>query len=343
MFEPAFCPWRECGFHAAAPRGFCVPHGAYKPKCRTHPVPRFRCTGCGRTFSRQTFRCDYRMRKPHLVADLARHLVSGGSLRQAARFTVSRRTIARTLIRLGTHASHYHASALSRFVRAVEPPRFQFDELETYEEDRIFKPLTVGTLLQEDTRFLVGLAVGTLRSHCDKSEASKLRRAAFEERHGRRPNESRKVIRELLAPLAARPDDGGPRRLLFTTDEKRSYPFCLREAFGSVKLAHVQVSSRIPRDGRNPLAPINQLDVMTRHHNARLQRESIAASKKAEKLRHQLAIFMAWWNYCRPRTNRDRVPPACYAGILPRRARAAEVFGWRHDFGPGRLPLLEAA
>ena len=73
------------------------------------------------------------------------------------------------------------------------------------------------------------------------------------------------------------------------------------------------------------------------------ERESIAASKLGGNLAHQLSIFVAWWNYRRMRRNQDKECPAYYAGILPREARITELFGWRHDFGPGRMPLIDAA
>ncbi len=347
MFVPPFCPNQDCVFHAAPGTDFYRPHGSYQPRCRSQPIPRFRCKGCLVTFSRQTFRFDRGMRKPHLIPLLFRHLVSGGSLRQAARMLgFARKTIARALERLGRHATLYHQSALTRFAFPTEHPRFQFDELETHESHRILKPLTVGTLLQERTRFLMAITTGTLRSRASQCEASKARRAEFEKIHGQRPNESRRVIRELLETLTKFAPDGPPpatERLCFITDEKTIYPEVLREVFGNALPRHETVSSKLVRDGRNPLAPINQLDTMTRHHNARLQRESIAASKKELRLRDQLAIFVAWWNYWRKRTNQDRESPAKHAGVLPRRVAIGELFGWRQDFGPGKLPLFDAA
>ena len=91
MFQPPRCPYSDCTAHAAEARSregrktqFFVRHGAYRPKCRPHPVPRFLCKECGRTFSRQTFRQDYRDHKPQLNAKLLELLAHGMGLRQAA-------------------------------------------------------------------------------------------------------------------------------------------------------------------------------------------------------------------------------------------------------------------
>jgi len=345
MFEPAFCPNPSCEFHTPPPSRFFLLHGSYQPRCRPRPVPRFRCTSCFRTFSRQTFRFDYRLRKPHLATSLFRHLVSGGSLRQAARnLAITRRTVAAWLARLARHARSFHGDALRGFPADSPNRSFQFDELESYEGDRILKPLTVGTLLQEGTRFLVGFAVGTLRSRTSKSLASKERRKAFEEQHGRRRNESREVIEALLEPLKKTGVDGGSERLTFTTDEKTIYPVILKRTFPRHPPRHVRVSSRLKRDGGNPLTPINHLDLMTRHHNARLQRESLASSKKRIRLIDQLSLFLVWWNYARLRVNSDTHPPAYYAGVHAEdgRAKVGSLFGWRQDLGAGKLPRTAA-
>jgi hypothetical protein len=56
----------DCRFHRSPHPRFFTRHGHYQPRCRDHPVQRFRCRCCRRTFSRQSFRADYRHKKPHL-------------------------------------------------------------------------------------------------------------------------------------------------------------------------------------------------------------------------------------------------------------------------------------
>ena len=87
MFNPPRCPNRNCSFHLSpAPdtRWF-ARHGQYQPLCRPHPVQRFRCLGCRRRFSRQTFRMDYRDHRPDLNPKLFELLASGVGLRQSSR------------------------------------------------------------------------------------------------------------------------------------------------------------------------------------------------------------------------------------------------------------------
>ena len=85
MFEPPRCPNRHCISHTQPKPDFCKLHGFYHPKCRSHPVPRFRCLDCRRTFSRQTFRADFRDHKPYKNQELVKLMISGVGLRQSAR------------------------------------------------------------------------------------------------------------------------------------------------------------------------------------------------------------------------------------------------------------------
>ena len=85
MFQPPRCPNRECSQHTAPRPGFCFKRGSYHPKCRPRPVPRFECRTCRRSFSRQTFRSDYRDHRPDLNARLFVLIASGIGLRQASR------------------------------------------------------------------------------------------------------------------------------------------------------------------------------------------------------------------------------------------------------------------
>ena len=85
MFTPPRCPNRGCPQHRSPGPRFFRRTGYYHPKCRPKPVPRFLCRSCNRSFSRQTFRMDYRDNRPDLNARLFRSIASGIGLRQTAR------------------------------------------------------------------------------------------------------------------------------------------------------------------------------------------------------------------------------------------------------------------
>ena len=96
MFKPPRCPNPVCPAHhietltpsewgLQRSAEFYRTAGYYWPKCRSVPVPRFKCRICNRGFSRQTFRADYCDNKPHLNAKLFDLLASGVGLRQSGR------------------------------------------------------------------------------------------------------------------------------------------------------------------------------------------------------------------------------------------------------------------
>ena len=117
-----------------------------------------------------------------------------------------------------------------------------------------------------------------------------------------------------------------------TSDEKTIYPKLAREAFGKDRLQHTRVSSRLPRDTSNPLFRINLTNAMARDLCGRLRRRSWLVSKKARHLDDQLALYMCYRNYARPRFNRDTKTPAEFLGFVDRKLSAQELMSWRQDW-----------
>ena len=153
MFQPPRCPNRRCSQHLDPGPKFFARKGFYHPLCRSHRVPRFACKTCGKGFSRQTFRCDYRDHRPSLNASLFTLLASGVGLRHSAR-----------VLELSRHCTELKARKIGRHLRRLNlnlrgplpaSAKFQFDELETYEGRRNTRPLSVPVLIERDTRYMV--------------------------------------------------------------------------------------------------------------------------------------------------------------------------------------------
>ena len=147
MFEPPCCPSQSCPMHQAPEGRFFQRNGSYHALCRSAKVPRFRCKVCGKRFSRQTFRIDYRDKKPYLTAEIAVRLTSGTGLRRSARaLGVSRSTVERKFHKLGVHLRLLQENTISDFgERGVE---LVLDELETFETCRLTRPVTVAALVE---------------------------------------------------------------------------------------------------------------------------------------------------------------------------------------------------
>jgi transposase-like protein len=326
MFRPPRCPSTTCPFHAHPQPRFWASDGGYHPKCRNHPVPRFRCRRCGIRFSRQTFRADYRQKKPHLNAPLLRLLVSCVGQRQAAKvLDVARRTVERRAKWLARHAEGFHRNRL-RHASLTGP--FQLDEMESFEANR-FQPLTVPVLIHKRTFFVVDVAVAPLRRKGRLTARQKQRRADHEARHGRRPSHAAPAVRSVLASLL--PLVPPSRSLLLESDRKPLYAALGRLLFPR-RFRHRTFSATARRDHANPLFPINHTAARLRHFLSRLRRRTWCVSKTRAALDGHLRIAMLWIDYARGITNKTRVTPAQALGIAPRPYRIEELLAWRQDW-----------
>ena len=328
MFQPPRCPYAECCQHSDPKPDFFVCHGFYHPKCRPWPVPRFRCISCRRTFSRQTFRMDYRDHKPDRNALVFYLLASGLGLRQTARIADLGRQC--TAIKFRKIARHLRQLNLNLRVPLQEGAVFQFDEIETYEHSRNTRPLTVPILIEQHSRFMVWAESATIRPR-GKMTPSRKRAIARHDAQRPRRDESRRAIERTLSHGAAL-----ARELQVVpvhTDEKSAYPKQLRKAFGRSRLVHLTTNSQLARGTWNPLFPINHTEAMVRDLVSRLRRDSWLASKKRHYLDLHLQLHMAYKNYSRRRFNYDKKSPAQLLGIVDCRMSAEQLLSWRQDWG----------
>jgi transposase-like protein len=329
MFQPPRCPNRRCRAHRAPTPGFCASHGSYAAKCRPRPIPRFRCKHCGRTFSRQTFRADYRDHRPSLNAHLYLLLASGVGLRQSSRnLGLSRRCTELKARKLGRHLRRLHVNLCAQLPTGT---RLQLDELETYETRRNTRPLTVPVLIEADSRFVIWAESAPIRPRGKMTEAR--RRAIEEEERDSRPRKdlSRWSLRRTLERGAALFAPGSA--VFMDTDEKKAYPRLLSQAFRGIAVMHRTTHSKRERTEWNPLFPINQTEAIARDLTGRLRRDSWLVSKKRRWLDVALHVFITYRNYVRRRFNGDSLSPAVKLRLAPRRMTPGELLSWRQEDG----------
>jgi len=329
MFRPPCCPHRACSQHLRPRPDFCVRAGTYHPKCRSHPVQRYRCRHCRRTFSRQTFRADYRDHKPDRNARLFMLIASGVGIRQSSRQIGL--TLRNTQNKLRKIARHLRRLNLNLRSKLEGPARFHFDELETYEGQRNARPLTVPVLIESSSRYIVWAESGTIRPRGKMTPKRVKAILESQRRHGIRRDRSRRAIRRTLNRGADLLEDS--TRLVLETDEKSSYPDLARRAFRTARLSHVKTNSKLPRTSWNPLFPINHEEAVMRDLMGRMRRESWLVSKTRRYLDLGLHVHMAFRNLVRRRFNYDEDSPAQLLGFAPRRLSPTEVLSWRQDWG----------
>lgn len=331
-FVPPRCPQAECASHGRK-QGFSFRRrGTYVRGVDGKRVQRFQCTVCYRSFSSQTFRLDYRLGRPDTLAPIFAALCSKTTLRKTARnLGLGREHVARRMRLLAKHARAVHEHHLER--ASCRPggigSRFQFDELETYEEHRKLKPVTVPVLIEQRTGFIVCTEARALpaRGRLNSKEKEQLER--IRSREGRRRSESGDAVRRVVAALARVADRMRPVRVV--TDKKSSYRTALEHAFGG-RLEHVRIDGRQERGARNPLFPINHTLARLRDLASRLVRQTWAAAKTRSALKDQLDIVTAFRNYVdgwrSEPAARARTSAAAQLGLLDRRVPPAEFLRW---------------
>lgn len=336
---PPRCPNRACVQHATPTPRFFVRHGYYKPRCRRRPVPRFRCRTCRRTFSRQTFRHDYRDRRPECNVRVFEELASGLGLRQVAK-----------LLAINIHAVQRKFRKIARTCRWLHrnvcvqlPPNrtYVLDEEETYEQASI-RPLTVPLLIDKDSYLVVASAVGPIRRLAAVGTARRRRQDRAEALTGPRRDRSRRCVAAVLRSLHRRVPAG---RVQLRTDKKSSYAELAQQIFGP-SLAHATTAGSLARTTFNDLFSINLTIAMSRDNCGRLRRQSWLVTKKRRCLQFQLHIFTAYRNYVRQRTNNDAAheSSAYFVGLMPRALQVRELLRWRQDWGPRSIhPLSRSA
>jgi len=325
-FVPPRCPNVTCPQHLRPEARFYRRRGFYQPRCRGEPVPRFRCRACNKGFSRQTFRHDYRDRRPECNVPLFVMLTSGVGLRQAGRnLDLDVRAVQQKMRKIARTCALLHAN-LSPSLPSGRC--YVIDEEETYEAASI-RPLTMPVLIEKETWFVVATAVGTIRRLAPAGTARRRRQDADEREHGRRRDESSRRVRQVLRELARRTAGD----LVLRSDQKASYAAIAKAVFAD-RVRHQTTAGSLVRTTHNPLFPINTTLAMSRDNCGRLRRRSWLVTKRAPYLQSQLAIFTVYRNYVRRRFNRDdrRETPGCLLGLVERNLQPEDVLRWRQDW-----------
>lgn len=323
-FSPAFCPYDNCHGPANFER-----KGFYVRQCDGLRVQRFQCLRCFRWFSEQTFKLNYRHKRPEIDELVFDGLVSKVTQRQSARVIgCNRKAIALRLRLDGVHCRAFHRMQVAQaLAKGKLHGTFQLDEAETFEDNRRIAPVTAPVLIDAHTYFIVHAATGDLPARKPLSQLNQLKLELRELERGKRKSESRFAVKrcwsklEELTRLAP--------EILITTDRKTAYASSLRQRFGA-RLRHTRISSKEPRGYDNPLFPVNHTLAMWRDGMSRLVRRNWATTKIARELRHHLWVWVSWRNYVRYITNKNKQEsPAMAFGVCERFFTVADLLRWR--------------
>lgn len=269
-------------------------------------MPRFRCQGCGRTLSRQSFAFSYYLKRPALSEPIAKGLVAGSAHRQIARSVgCHHSTVTHRAQRLGRHALLLQQLAMRDLTlrEAVV-----VDDFDTFAGSQYF-PCTLPTATGADSWFVYGSAFARERRRGHLSPAQRRRRARLERAFGR---PERGAVERAFRSLIARLPAGADARIRLVADDD---PAIRRAAaaFPSVSLSAFANPPRGPKgSARTPearardeaLFPNDQLHRFLRHSEAAHRRETIAFGRSYNGLVERLALFTIWRNLVQARSER---------------------------------------
>ena len=304
--------------------------GFYERQAAPQRIQRYRCSQCRRSFSSQTFSTTYWLRRPELPREIFGKLLACSAYRQIARdLAIGPSTVLRHTARLGRHCLLFHEQLRPRLGEPLVVDGFESFEFSQY------TPVHLHTAVGGESHFVYGFTDSELRRKGRMTARQRRRRFELEARLGR--PDPRSIEREMAALLAIVTLPGAEFEL--HSDEHPAYVRALR-ALRDRRIHHAVTSSRVARTARNPLFPVNLLDLLIRHSSANHKRETIAFSKRRQSAAERLWILVVWRNAMKSFSERRRdATPAQRLGLLPRRLSVAEVLADR--LFPTRISLPE--
>ena len=315
-FEPPFCPRISCRYFRC-PIGWRYKRiGFYDRDCPPHRIQRYLCLHCRRAFSTQTFTTTYWLRRPGLLRPLFFRLLTCAGFRQMAReLKAAPSTLVRQAARLGRHCLLFQRLHQPRIDEPVA-----LDGFESFEWSQYF-PCHFHVLVGCHSHFLYGFTDSPLRRKGRMTRFQQSRRAALEHQLGRPdPGSIRKEVANLLRLCGL---SKGAVELY--SDDHPAYPRAFR-LVPDLTVHHHVTSSLERRTTKNPLFPVNLIDLLIRHNSANHKRETIAFSKRRQGAIERLAVLQVWRNFIKPFSERrGGGTPAQRLGLLNRALTVREV------------------
>ena len=251
-------------------------------------VQRFKCKSCSKNFSDQTFRLDYRHRKPHINQEIFLYLSSGVSQRRLAiNLSVNKKTVDIRIDRFGEFCkNHMKAEFEGQKLDLV-----QFDEMESWIHTKL-KPVTMPIFVEPVKRKIISLDVGDI--------AAKGKLASISvEKYGKRKCERSTVLYNTLEEVKPICE----KDLYLVTDRSPHYPTKIKNVFP--ESTHIKTKGRrgcvvgqgeLKRAGFDPIFSLNHTYAMIRYNLKRLARRTWTTSKRKSKLKSMLYICACYHN-----------------------------------------------
>lgn len=262
--------------------------GFYKRPSDQKRIQRFHCLTCKKSFSKQTFNFDYRLRKRRINQICFRLLCSGVSQRRCALVLGVKPEAIALRVKLFGNASRRNLSTYRKQRAAVHS--FLIDELETYEHTKC-KPLTVPIAVEKDSRKILSLDVGRIAA---KGLLAKIAKKKYGVRKCERNKVLRNVFQEVRSCTIPEPE--------VWSDRSPHYPPKIKRYFrGSThrtckgRRGCIVGQGELKRGGFDPLFDLNHSYAMFRDNLKTLTRRTWCTTKTIDGLRSLLYMY-AWFH-----------------------------------------------
>jgi len=330
MFIPPFCPRPICLQAGSRPATFKYSKcGRFRRKCDGRWVQRFRCYTCRGSFSDQTFRTNYRWRKPWLHHQLIPLLCAKVTRRQAARtLRVNRKSIDRRILRLGSVAESFHRASMAHRAKPVQLGQVVlYHEELTFEHNKRKKPLAIGLCIDAKSGFLLHLGIGQLSPHAAPVARRKWRAQLEKNSLTKRPCQRARLIRRVICTTC---DSLAPSTSpTFLTSRDQLFRRVAQGILTPKSVRHKQLTQQESQTWRKPLSHARNWGRAMREEISMLIPASWGAAKTRRGLNAHCWIWLAVRNYLRGATNKERRTPAQLAGLAHKPGQWKQAFRWR--------------
>jgi len=266
-------------------------------------VVRFKCLACGKTFSEQTFRLDYYVKKKLSYQRIFEHITNCGGLRATARIMgVTHPAISNRLGRLARQGMALQAELLSGFTPGED---LVTDGFESFVHDQ-YQPNNIHLLVGKNSQFLFTYDLSHLKRKGRMTDFQKAER----ERRERENIRERRSISQSFGEIATVVEEYAQRRggemFCLYSDKKNEYAQVLAKSKVLRKLSerglfhHLTISSELKRTLHNPLFAVNYYDRELRKDNADHVRETVRFSRNVNNALERIAVYQLYHNFFKP-------------------------------------------
>jgi transposase-like protein len=321
-FVPPHCPGKNCPHQTSATGWRWKRFGFFRQPLGGLRIQRYRCVHCGVTFSTQTFETTYRLRRPELLVPIAERMNTCAGFRQMAR---EARCSPSTLVNMATRIGRQALLFLSahRPKEALREP-LVIDGFESFAHSQ-YQPLYLNIGVGAESHYTYAFTISPMRRKGRMTAAQRKKRGKLESLFGRPdPKAIEKGTAQMLAIAAPM-----PQALVVRSDEHQAYPRAFRRV-PHLDITHEMTPSVAARTTRNPLFPVNLMDLLFRHSGSNHKRETIAFSKRHQAVVERAAWLICWRNFCKPFSEQHGGgTPAMRAGIAETQLSVRQIFRTR--------------